>query len=177
MTRGEHIAQAVRDYLTTNGLKQSQLTGKTLAELADRTLAHLEKLEKKKKRLATEDEWLREMKDDPAMVGVDVCKALAEAQFWAKNNSRVCTRQFFTRWLLSPRNRPVLNGGGHAPKPPKAPNTEASFPGWLKILNELYPMSVYSPGGLFEVKVECDFEWARLDAGVRKAICEEAGKR
>lgn len=177
MTRGEYIAQAVRDFLTTNGLKQSQLTGAMLAEQADRMLAHLEKLEKKKKRLATEDEWLRDMQDDPAMVGVDVRKALAEAQFWAKNNSRVCTRRFFCQWLLNPRNRPILNGGGQAPRQQKAPAVETSFPGWLAILNTLYPNSVMAKGGLFEIQVECDYEFARLEPSVRKAICEEAGKR
>lgn len=177
MTRGEYIAQAVRDHLTTNGLKQSQLTGKMLAELADRMLAHLEKLEKKKKRLATEDEWLREMEEDPAMAGVDVRKALANAQFYCRNNSRICTRKFFSNWLLNDKNRPILNGGGHAPKPTKTPNIETPFPGWLKIMNDLYPNSVHSSGGLFEIKVECDYEWSRLEPAIRKAVCEERGRR
>jgi len=61
-----------------------------------------------------EDIWLAELEADPAMAGIDVRKALAEAQFWCRNNARVCTRKFFSNWLLNPKHRPILNGGGHS---------------------------------------------------------------
>lgn len=114
-TRGECCADNVRDYLTTNGLKQSQLTGATLAEIVDRTLAHLERLDKKKKRLATEDDWIKELESEPHLAGVEIRKQLAAAQFWCKNNARQCTRKFFVNWLNRAERSAVISPGGGQP--------------------------------------------------------------
>lgn len=176
MTRGEHIAQNVRDYLATNGLKKSQLTGALVAEIADRTLDHLERLTKKKKRLVSENDWIREMESDPAMEGTDVRASLAEAKFWCKNNQRDCTRRFFTNWLLNPKNRKIISGGGREEKKPLN-GVEHAPTGWLQVLNELYPDAVLARGGLFEIKAETDGEWAKLDKSVRLAISREAVRR
>jgi hypothetical protein len=166
-TRGQEIAEAVRVWLFTNGLKQSQLTGAVLAEIADRTLAALEKADAKRKRLATEDEWLDAMQKDPAMVGVDVRMALSDAQFYCRNNSRICTRKFFSNWLLNPKNRRILNGGGAKPKV----NGNGHAPaGWLAMLNALYPDTVYAKGAALEIERETDYEWGQLNEAMREKI-------
>lgn len=170
MTRGEQIAEDVRQFLFTNGLKQSQLTGALLAEIADRCLKRLEQIEAKKKRLATEESWLAECEKEPANEGIDVRKALADCQFWCKNNRRVCTRQTFVNWLLNPRNRTIYLKGGSE----KTVISSAAPSGWLTILNRLFPECVYAKGGTLEITHESDYEWNRLDRAIRSAITEAA---
>ncbi len=177
MTRGEHIAQAVRDHLQTNGLTQKHLTGAVLAEIADRCLAHLEKLKDRKLRLATEGDWIREVESLPHLAGVDVRKELAKCQFWCKTNGKPCTKKRFTNWLSKDDLARLVSPGGSAERPRAANGVEASFPGWLAVLNELFPESVQARGGLFEIKAESDYEWGRLDGAIRKAICGEAARR
>ncbi len=169
--RGVFIADAVRQHLFTNGLKKSQLTGVMVAEVAARALDHLDRLAAKRKRLATEEEWLDEMQADPLMVGVDVRKALANAQFYCRNNNRVCTRKMFGNWLQNPINRPILHQGGSANG--SKPAVEGAPPGWLVILNRLFPDSVLAKGGTFEIEKETDYNWSRLDLDVRRAIKKE----
>ncbi len=112
-----------------------------------------------------ESVWLDELAADPAMRGVDVGKALAEAQFWCRNNGRTCTRRFFCNWILNPKNRPILNGGGPATK--KA-NTAPE--GWLSRLRDLYPDAIYFQDGPFAIKVESDYAFSQLPAEVRKKL-------
>lgn len=56
---------------------------------------------KKVKRVVkqTDEEWIESLQLDPLFVGVDVRKELGKAQFWCRENSRQCTRKFFTNWL------------------------------------------------------------------------------
>lgn len=56
---------------------------------------------KKVKRIVkqTDDEWIESLQLDPLFVGVDVRKELGKAQFWCRENTRQCTRKFFTNWL------------------------------------------------------------------------------
>lgn len=112
-----------------------------------------------------ESVWLDELAADPAMRGVDVGKALAEAQFWCRNNGRVCTRKFFTNWLLNPKHRAVLNGGGPTTRPQ---NTAPA--GWLSRLRTLYPDAIYFQDGPFAIKVESDYAFSQLPAEVRKKL-------
>lgn len=166
-TRGEHIAQAIRDYLGMNNLKASSLNGRIVAEIADRTLAHLEKLDKKKKRLATEDDWIKELEAEPHLEGVNVRKELAACQFWCKNNGPVlCTRKRFVNWLNRAEKARVVSPGG-ATQPATKVN---ATPGWLARLNAKFPESVYAKGGLFEVADESAYNFSQLPAEVRKAL-------
>lgn len=170
-TRGQQIADAVRDYLFTNGLKQSQLTGTVLAEIADRVLVHIEKTSAVKKRLATEEDWIVELEREPHLEGVNVRKELAGCQFWCKNQTPPvsCTRRRFTNWLN--RSERVVSPGGAQTKA----NGKTSLQGpkgWLTALNERYPDSTLARGGSFEILNETDYQWARLTADVREAIIE-----
>ena len=173
---GERVAEDVRCYLNTNGLTQSKLTGAVLAELIDRRLKHETINRAKKKRLATEDDWLREVEALPHLKGIDVRKELAKCQFWCKTNGKDCTKRRFTNWLGRADLEKIINPGG-AEQPKRVNGVEHAPTGWLTILNELYPDSVLARGGLFEIKAETEPEWAKLDKSLRSAISTEAGKR
>jgi hypothetical protein len=167
MTRGEHIAQNIADYLTTNGLRKAALTRALVAEIADRTLVHLEQLEKKHKRLATEEDWIKEQEKDPAMQGVNVRAELAAAQFWAKNNGRQCTTRFFTNWLLNPKHRVIASAGGNAEKIVFDVYVEPV--GWKD--SEKARTSVYGTGVSRDTWTNLIREgWFQLGTDVRKAI-------
>jgi hypothetical protein len=99
MNRGEMIAEAIRSYLKENGLKQSQLTGAMVADIANRVLDHIEQQHAKGARLATEEDWVASLSKEPHLAGVDVRRELAAAQFWCRNNRRLCSRKFFVNWL------------------------------------------------------------------------------
>ncbi len=126
--------------------------------------------EKKPRATAAElDEiWLCEMENDPAMRGVDVRGQLAAAQFWCKNNGRICTRRFMTTWLLNPKHRAVVNPGGPLGRP--VVNGQTAPAGWLAKLNELFPDSVYAPGGIHEFTAETDRNYNQLPAEVRAKL-------
>lgn len=126
MTFGEKCAEAVRDYLQRNGIKQSQLTGALLAELIDRVKKQEDEAGKRKKQLATEENWLREIEADPALAGVNVRKELAKAQFWCRHNNRACTRRFFVNWVNKAER--IVSPGGNSSVLPLDVNQEP--PGW-----------------------------------------------
>lgn len=165
--RGEAIAGAVREYLVTNGLKQSHLTGKILAEIANRVLAHIDNVEKKKRRLASEEDWIKELEGEPHLAGVNVRKELAAAQFWAKNNDRLCTRKFFIVWLGKAVRNVIVSPGGEK-KQSLPPNVGPK--GWLAKLNELHAGSTLAQGGRFEIETESDYQWQQLDAKLRDEL-------
>lgn len=115
--RGQAIASAVRDYLTSNGLKQSQLTGDILAEIANRVLDHIDKQHAKQARLATEEEWIASLEKQPHLENVNIRRELAAAQFWCQNNRRQCTRRFFVNWLNNAVGRAsIISPGGNEQK-------------------------------------------------------------
>lgn len=169
-TFGERCAEDVRCYLTTNGLTQSKLTGATLSELIDRRLKHETIQAKKKKRLATEEDWILELEKEPHLAGVNVRKELAAAQFWCKNNSRQCTRKFFVNWLNRAEKSAIVSPGGAKTAAQKVNGHGPA--GWLAKLNERYPDCVYAKGGLFEIKVEADYEWSTVPKDIREIIAE-----
>lgn len=136
-------------------------------------LAAKARIERKPKSLTQrademEQIWLAELEADPAMVGVDVRKALAEAQFWCRNNSRICTRKFFVNWLMNPKHRPVANPGGPLGKP--RTKGHAAPAGWLVRLNQQFEGSVYARGGTFEIDEETDYNFNKLPETVRTAL-------
>lgn len=115
VNRGDYIAAAVREYLKQNNMTQAKLTGSLLADIANRALDHLDRLAAKQKRLATEEDWILELEKEPHLAGVNVRKELAAAQFWCKNNARVCTRKMFVNWLNNAGKSAVISAGGAKP--------------------------------------------------------------
>lgn len=92
----------------------------------------------KPKAKQTDEEWLAEMEADPAMAGVNVRAALAEAQFWCRNNRRECTRRFFANWLLNPKNRVIRAPGGSEARKSNG-NGSGEPAGWRDALKARYP--------------------------------------
>lgn len=168
-TFGQRVADDVRCYLATNGLTQSKLTGAVLAELVDRRLKHETIQAAKKKRMATEEDWIIELEREPHLEGVNVRKELAACQFWCKGRAKQCTRRVFTNWLnnasrsavVSPGGTKPANGDKGAPRGPK---------GWLAALNERYPDSTLAKGGTFEIATETDYQWSRLTPDIREVL-------
>ncbi len=167
MTRGEQIAEAVRAYLFTNGLKQSQLTGAVLAELADRVLAHADAVAKKKKRLASEEDWIKELEKEPHLAGVDVRKELAAAQFWCKNNDRQCVRRFFVNWLNRAERSAVISPGGGKPEINRK-DVYAEPPNWREV-DATRIMRALSISAETWANI-CTWKWPDLSTDIRATI-------
>lgn len=52
-----------------------------------------------------DEEWLSELRNDPAYRGIDIGIALRRARNWCAENNRICSRRFFINWLN--REKPV----------------------------------------------------------------------
>ncbi len=98
-------------------MKQAERGGKKLMR-ADAINLVREKLKKPPKAKGTrpgnisDELWLVTLEAEPALEGVDIRKALAAAQFWCKNHSKICTRRFFTDTWLPRADRTITHPGG-----------------------------------------------------------------
>lgn len=164
-TRGELCADAVREYLFSNGLKQSQLTGAFLAEIINRTLDFQDNLLRKKKQLATEADWIAELEKEPHLQGVAVRKELAAAQFWCKNNARVCTRRFFVNWLNKAERSAVISPGGNGPEINRK-DVYTEPPGWRA--SAVIPARLSVSAATWQNI--CATAWADLSVDLRASI-------
>jgi len=93
---GERSVAAIREYLSKTGAKWSHLNGETVAKIIDEAFA---KPKKGPKMIQADSDWLAELKSDPALVGIDIDRELSLAQKWARDHGRLCTRNFFMRWI------------------------------------------------------------------------------
>ncbi len=59
----------------------------------------------------TDELWIVTLESEPALKGVAVRDQLARAQFWCKQNNRICTRPFFVNWLQK-ADRTITHPGG-----------------------------------------------------------------
>jgi hypothetical protein len=78
---------------------------------------------KKVKRAAkttTDEEWIAALESDPANAGLNVRQELGRANFWARENHRICTRRFFANWLLKAERNVDAATNMHAPRKPAA---------------------------------------------------------
>jgi hypothetical protein len=109
---GSRFAKCVADYLAANGLKSlGQINARILAELSQEFHDKNKAVVKRQVKLAAEEEWLSELEANPVSAGLDVRRELGKAQFWCRENRRVCTRRFFTNWLIK-AERPTGGYGG-----------------------------------------------------------------
>ena len=148
--------QAVYEAENSRSTPLTSLFG-TLAPLS--TTPEPEKSVKAKK-MATDDEWLDSLEQEPALQGVAIRTELAKAQFWCKNNSRQCTRKFFENWLLK-APKTVMDTGGAAQRVAMDIYTEPKVD-WRAVLVRLYP-------GLDPELVNCK-PWHDLNPDTRKDI-------
>tara|TARA_R110000868_G_scaffold236309_2_gene490347 strand:+ start:544 stop:1086 length:543 start_codon:yes stop_codon:yes gene_type:complete len=173
---GEQFTFAVREYLVSNGLKSlGQINATVLAELAQRFHEKHTAAQKTKRRLANEEDWLKEMESDPAMQGIDVRRELGKCQFWCKQRGFVCTRRRFTNWILK-AERPVghtYDGASSRPKPVQAKavySVEIPVPAWSMLLR------YGTQFDLTEAEIDrlCALDWHELPVGLREKLIQVA---
>jgi hypothetical protein len=129
MSRGTRCAEDVRLWLAANGLKQSQLTALTLAEIIDHRLDEDDRIAKNKRKLVSEEAYLKSLEADPYLAGVNIRQELAACQFWCKNNGCECSKRRFGNWIAKARkDKPLLSGGGTPP--PKKADIYTEPPDW-----------------------------------------------
>lgn len=173
---GDRFVISVREYLQSNGFTRlGQINASILSEIAQRFHDKNAAVVKTKRKLASEDEWLKELEADPAMRGLDVRRELGKCQFWCKNNGVVCTRKRFSNWLLKAERTVTHTYDGASSRPVKveqpkpALSIESPVAGWPLILrNEV--------AGIPEKDIEawCGGDWADLPQQIRQLIVQSA---
>lgn len=110
MTFGEQAFEAMQLFRSTHG---NVVIRAEWIKVIDDLYAKTGPAVRKKKSTAqmSDEEWIVSLETEPALAGVEVRVQLAKAQFWAKNNSRKCTRRFFVNWL-GKAERTVSHPGG-----------------------------------------------------------------
>lgn len=112
--KAKWIADKRRQESTPRRLKSTQSTHAEAEAEADK---------KKRAQPSSESEWIEELSQDTAYLGIDVRHEHAKALRWAKENGVQMTRRRFTNWLnRADRN---LNGTGkrHTPHNPRTAGT------------------------------------------------------
>ena len=96
-----------------------KLTGREVFELGcechDGVLESLKKPRAMPK-TSTDNDWITQLEQDPALSGIDVKKQLGMAQFWCRNNNRLCTRKFFVNGLQKAERTITVNADGMSSK-------------------------------------------------------------
>lgn len=111
----------------------------------------------------SEEEWIVHLEAEPALRGVDVRRELGRAQFWCKENNRICTRKFFVNWLGKAAHSAVMTpGAGQSSFRRVDPNTNVEPQGWYAVAVKLY--------GEFAAEAMKADGWAKTDDYYRKAI-------
>lgn len=173
---GDRFVLAVREYLHANGFTRlGQINAKILAEIAQRFHDKNAAAVKTKRKLECEEDWLLSLEADPAMQGVDVRRELGRAQYWCKQNRRVCTRPFFSNWLLKAEKTVNFTYDGASSRPvkvaPPKPTLTADAPvaGWPLILrNEVSGIDAS------QVDAFCAADWSDLPKQIRETIIKFA---
>lgn len=94
---GQRAVAAIRAHLAASGTSWAKLTGDVVAQIID----DAEAKEQPKRTIAKPtQEWLDDLRNDPANEGLDVDKELTRAQLWCNQNRRVCSQRFFVNWLM-----------------------------------------------------------------------------
>jgi len=176
-TYGDRFVQAVREYLHQNGLKSlGQINAKILGDLAQRFHEKDAAANKTMKKLASEEEWLKELEADPALRGLDIRRELGRCQFWCKNNRVVCTRPRFHNWLLKAERSVTHTYDGASSRPaPIAPpkpvlTAEKPVPGWPLILRNANHPSLNNA----DLDAFCASDWKELPQQIRQLIVQSA---
>ncbi len=177
-TYGERFSASVGEYLKANNLTSlGKISGRILGELAQRFHDNERKVKKQKVRLASEEEWLKEIESEPAMKGIDVRQELGRCQFYCKNNNRICTRKTFTNWLLNPLTQKAVlasyDGATSRPKPAYVkPHYDVTtiVPCWAMLLRTVPEMNFTNE----EIEAYCALEWEELPVPVRDKIVRVA---
>ena len=168
---GDQFVDSLREYMAANNIKTlGGINGTLLAELAQRFHVKFTGAQKTKRKLACEEEWIKQLEADPVTKGIDVRKELGKAQFWCKEKRRVCTRAFFTNWILKADKAVNFTYDGASSRPVKSTarptfTTETPVPGWPLLLR-----SQVSDLPESEIDLLCAGDWNELPINVRTKI-------
>jgi hypothetical protein len=167
---GDHFVDSVREYMKANEIKTlGGVNGTLLADLAQRFHEKFTGAAKTRRKLECEEEWIQQLEADPVSAGLDVRRELGKAQFWCRENTRVCTRRFFTNWLIK-AERPTGGYGGASSAPKKPTPTkpvlfpENPVPGWPLLLRTQIDVPVD------QIESFCAGDWGDLPLEIRIKI-------
>lgn len=77
--------------------------------------ARLNLLEAKKrasKKVLTDEEWFKSLKDEPLYKGINIDLEFQKCQAWCKPRNRQATRRTFVNWLIKAVSGAPINGNG-----------------------------------------------------------------
>lgn len=143
MTIGQQVVEAIRAYLKTTGKRLRDLDAATVEQIVDG--AGIGRQPKARSSTKPDDEWLANLKEDPAFEGIDIDAQLAKARFWCGQNGRQCTRRFFSNWLLK-ADKPILSQSGPPTHTESRPASLGALQMQLKRV-ELELDDIWYPGG------------------------------
>lgn len=133
---GTFLRLSVQEY--KKEINTAQLSPKLLDEVLDRAahawFAARKPKVKRKASITDETEWIKSLKDDPALQGVQIDTEVAKCQFWCRNQTPPVppTRRRIVNWL-NRADRVVGTEKTRAPLPYPGP------PGWLEWCRENTP--------------------------------------
>jgi hypothetical protein len=168
---GDQFVDSVRQYMQANEIKSlGGINGTLLADLSQRFYEKFTGAQKTRRKLECEEDWIVQLEADPVSAGLDVRRELGKAKFWCRENSRVCTRRFFSNWLIK-AERPVGGYDGATSRPRKVVEkpkytVDKPVPGWPLIVRTLVCVDRTS----FEIDEFCAKDWDELPAELREKI-------
>ena len=115
---------------------------------------------------STDNDWIGELEQDPALAGIDVKKQLGMAQFWCRNNNRLCTRKFFVNWLQKAERTITVNADGQSSKVTLKADIYTEPQHW-----ELIAARIYNPDIAARMK---ENGWPNLSPDMRNNILRNA---
>jgi len=107
-TNVEHMLSDVEQCSTSSSSSTEAITETETESL--KALAETEKKSVQPKRKKTDEEWLNEIKGNPAYQGINFDVEIGKAQAWCMTKSRKCTRAFLLNWFNRAEKPVVLNG-------------------------------------------------------------------
>ncbi len=126
------------------------------------TAWHAARKPKKRARIEADSDWIKSLKEDPAMAGVDVDKEIAKCSFWCKGQTPpvLPTRRRIVNWL-NRADRVVGAETSRAPLPRPGPAgwlewVRENLPDWRRVQQEKNGIAMP--------------EWGKLDPHERQAI-------
>ncbi len=113
----------------------------------------------------TDEEWLKHLEAEPSLVGVDIRRELGKAQFWCNENSRQCTRKFFTNWLNKAPRTITVSGAGQTSRRQVSADINVEPAGWFAVAVRLF--------GQYAADQFKESGWRGIDPHYRKQIVKE----
>lgn len=121
---------------------------------------------RQKAQTSTDNDWIAELEQDPALTGIDVKKQLGMAQFWCRQRNRKCTRLFFLNWLQKAERVITVNADGLSSKVTVMASIYHEPEHW-----EVIAARIYNPDIAARMK---ENGWSQISPDMRAKIIREA---